>query len=154
MKLSEFKSILGTLPNVEFRLPDGSLVPEHFHVTEVGEISKHFIDCGGTVRHEKKINFQLWSATDYNHRLHPEKLSKIIEIAEEKLGIGNQEIEVEYQGEQGIIKYAIAFNNGGFELVSTETACLAMESCGIPGAKAIAKLVGNTSCCAPNSGCC
>jgi hypothetical protein len=39
-------------------------VPEHFHVTEVGVVTKDFIDCGGTVRHEKVANFQLWDAND------------------------------------------------------------------------------------------
>ena len=49
------------------------MVPSHFHVTEVGKITKHFIDCGGTVRNEEVVNFQLWQADDYDHRLHPEK---------------------------------------------------------------------------------
>jgi predicted transcriptional regulator len=44
-KLSEKK--LDTLENVTFQLPDGTTVPEHFHVTEVGLITKNFIDCGG-----------------------------------------------------------------------------------------------------------
>jgi hypothetical protein len=46
MKLSEIKK-LDTLENVTFQLPDGTTVPEHFHVTEVGLITKNFIDCGG-----------------------------------------------------------------------------------------------------------
>lgn len=50
MKLSEIKQILETAETVNFKLEIGSFVPEHFHVTEVGVISKHFIDCGGTVR--------------------------------------------------------------------------------------------------------
>jgi hypothetical protein len=50
MKLSEIKSHLGNLEQIRFQLPNGELVPEHFHVTEVGKISKYFIDCGGTVR--------------------------------------------------------------------------------------------------------
>ena len=50
MKLSEIKTILETVETVNFRLPDGSYVPEHFHVTEVGVVTRNFIDCGGTVR--------------------------------------------------------------------------------------------------------
>ena len=73
MKLSEIKSELKTLKTIAFQLPNGTLVPNHFHVTEVGKISKHFIDCGGTVRTENVANFQLWEADDYDHRLHPEK---------------------------------------------------------------------------------
>ncbi|MDP4989083.1 MAG: DUF6428 family protein, partial [Polaribacter sp.] len=74
MKLSEVKSVLQNLQTIGFQLPDQSLVPSHFHVTEVGEITKRFIDCGGTVRKETVVNFQLWNANDYDHRLHPEKL--------------------------------------------------------------------------------
>ena len=48
MTLAEIKSALQTLETISFKLPDGSLVPSHFHVTEVGKVTKHFIDCGGT----------------------------------------------------------------------------------------------------------
>jgi hypothetical protein len=56
MKLSEIKKKLDTLENVTFQLPDGTTVPEHFHVTEVGLITKNFIDCGGKLG-MKPINF-------------------------------------------------------------------------------------------------
>ena len=46
MKLSKIKEILPLLENVEFQLENGNFVPEHFHVTEVGQITKNFIDCG------------------------------------------------------------------------------------------------------------
>ncbi|MBL7884337.1 MAG: hypothetical protein JNL69_09725, partial [Bacteroidia bacterium] len=74
MKLSEFKQQLTLLDAVNFIQPNGLPVPVHFHVTEVGQITKHFIDCGGTVRDEKVVNFQLWEANDVDHRLAPEKL--------------------------------------------------------------------------------
>ena len=80
MKLSEIKNHLISLETIAFKLPNGALVPSHFHVTEVGIVSKHFIDCGGTLRQEKVVNFQLWEANDYDHRLHPEKLLSIIEL--------------------------------------------------------------------------
>lgn len=54
MKLSDVKQILSTLENVEFQLESGDFVPEHFHVTEIGMITKNFIDCGG-VNLELKI---------------------------------------------------------------------------------------------------
>ena len=58
MKLSQIKTILNDLQAVSFILPNGQFVPSHFHVTEVGVISKNFIDCGGTLREEKVINFR------------------------------------------------------------------------------------------------
>lgn len=96
MKLSNIKEILPTLDDVEFQLENGTFVPKHFHVTEVGGITKHFIDCGGTIRNEKVVNFQLWNANDFEHRLKPTKLLNIIKLSEEKLGIEDAEIEVEY----------------------------------------------------------
>ncbi len=69
MKLSEIKAHLAQAESVNFQLENGTPVPEHFHVTEVGVVTKDFIDCGGTVRHEKVANFQLWDANDFEHRL-------------------------------------------------------------------------------------
>ncbi|MBL7733891.1 MAG: hypothetical protein JNL51_00400 [Chitinophagaceae bacterium] len=157
MKLSEIKEILPTLDNVEFHLENGTFVPEHFHVTEVGVITKHFIDCGGTIRNEKIVNFQLWNANDYEHRLKPAKLLNIIKLSEEKLGIEDFEIEVEYQSDT-IGKYDLDFNGETFVLKSKTTACLAQDACGIPSEKQKKNLselpVNQTSCCTPNSGCC
>jgi len=154
MKLLQIKEILPTLDNVEFQLADGTFVPEHFHVTEIGQITKHFIDCGGVIRTEKAVNFQLWNANDYEHRLKPTKLLNIIKLSEEKLGIEDAEIEVEYQSET-IGKYDLDFNGTHFILNNKQTACLASDACGIPTDKQEAKLSElNSTCCTPNSGCC
>ena len=155
MTLTNIKTILSSLDRLAFQLPDERLVPEHFHVTEVGVVEKHFVDCGGTERKEQKINFQLWSADDYNHRLHPEKLLHIINIAEKQLNLPNAEIEVEYQGDT-IGKYHLGFSNGMFQLISTATDCLAKDDCGIPKEKPRVKLsaLQATGDCDPNSGCC
>lgn len=154
MKLSEIKTILPTLDNVEFQLENGTFVPEHFHVTEVGQITKNFIDCGGVIRNEKVVNFQLWNADDYEHRLKPGKLLHIIELSESKLGIEEAEIEVEYQSDT-IGKYDLDFNGKAFILKIKTTACLAQDACGIPvKEKIVISELQNASCCTPNSGCC
>ncbi len=157
MKLSEIKKHLETLNDVTFQLPDGSMVPIHFHVTEVGQITKHFIDCGGTVRNEKKVNFQLWEANDFDHRLAPQKLLNIISLSENKLGIEDSEIEVEYQSNT-IGKYDLGFDGKNFLLLNTQTDCLAKDNCGIPVEKLKLKmsdLSGKAdSCCTPGGGCC
>ncbi|MCL1671511.1 DUF6428 family protein [Elizabethkingia ursingii] len=157
MKLSEIKGILPTLDNVEFQLENGTFVPEHFHVTEVGQITKNFIDCGGVIRHEKVVNFQLWNADDYEHRLKPKKLLHIINLSEDKLGIEDSEIEVEYQSNT-IGKYNLELNGKTFLLRNKTTACLAQNACGISlekEKKSLADLTSKqTSCCTPNSGCC
>ena len=155
MKLSEVKKTLKELKTIGFQLPTGELVPSHFHVTEVGKITKHFIDCGGTVRNEEVVNFQLWNANDYDHRLHPEKLLSIIELSEKVLGIEDLEIEVEYQAET-IGKFGLDFNGKNFLLISKQTDCLAKDKCDIPVEKPKIKLseINNESCCTPGGGCC
>ena len=154
MKLSEVKQILPTLENVEFQLENGTFVPEHFHVTEVGMINKNFIDCGGVIRNEKVVNFQLWNADDLEHRLKPGKLLNIIKLSEEKLGIEDHEIEVEYQSET-IGKYDLEFNGKTFVLRNKMTACLAQDACGIPSEKVKRNLseLKPVSKCTPNSRC-
>jgi len=155
MKLSEIKQHLQNLKTIAFELPNGDLVPAHFHVTEVGQISKRFIDCGGKHRKEEVINFQLWNENDYDHRLHPEKLLSIIELSEKTLALDNLDIEVEYQSET-IGKYGIDFNGTNFILTTTLTACLAEDQCGIePVLKTKIKFSDlNGQSCDPNSGCC
>ena len=154
MTLEQIKNILSTLNNVEFQLENGTFVPEHFHVTEVGVITKHFIDCGGVVRKEHAVNFQLWNANDFEHRLKPTKLLNIIKLSEEKLGMEDTEIEVEYQNDT-IGKYDLDFNGNHFVLKNKQTACLASDVCGIPAEKQKVKLSElNNACCIPNSGCC
>jgi hypothetical protein len=157
MKLSEIKTKLAELNSVDFELQNGTKVPDHFHVTEVGVVHKHFIDCGGTIRNEKMANFQLWNANDTDHRLKPQKLLNIIELSETKLGIEDLEIEVEYQMET-IGKYGLEFNGNSFVLMPKFTDCLASDSCGIPQEKKKVRLseipVNNNSCCSPDSNCC
>ena len=156
MKLSEVKNSLANLEKIAFQLPNGELVPSHFHVTEVGMITKNFIDCGGTVRNEKVVNFQLWNADDYDHRLHPEKLIHIIELSEKVIGLEDKEIEVEYQGDT-IQKFALEFDGTNLLLTSKQTDCLAKDQCGIPVEKPKLNLVdlpNNNNQCTPGGGCC
>jgi len=155
MKLSEIKEILKTADNVSFAVDNGEKVPAHFHVTEVGVVSKHFIDCGGTVRDEKVANFQLWDANDFDHRLKPQKLLNIIELSEKVLGMEDLEIEVEYQSST-IGKYDLSYADGEFILNSKQTNCLASDKCGIPAEKLkvnLNTLTGKNSC-TPGGGCC
>ncbi|MBW1655994.1 DUF6428 family protein [Flavobacterium plurextorum] len=157
MKLSEIKEVLKTVEAVNFELPNGTFVPEYFHVTEVGLVTKNFIDCGGTVRKETVVNFQLWDASDYEHRLKPGKLIHIIELSEKVLGIEDHEIEVEYQNTT-IGKYDLDFNGRNFTLLNKQTACLAQEQCGIASDKPKVKLsqlnTDNGASCTPGGGCC
>jgi hypothetical protein len=170
MTLEQIKKHLSTAKTVNFELQNGTIVPEHFHVTEVGIVTKHFIDCGGTIRNEKVATFQLWNANDFEHRLKPSKLLNIIKLSEEKLGMEDLEIEVEYQTEiedwltpnnetkrlQTIGKYNLDFNGKNFVLISKQTDCLASDSCGIPKDKLKVNLaeVSTQNFCKPGGSCC
>jgi hypothetical protein len=151
MKLSEVKHCLQSANAVNFLLPTGEYVPESFHVTEVGFVHKHFIDCGGTIRKETKVNLQLWNSDDLEHRLKAQKLLNIISLSETKLGIEDVEIEVEYQGNT-IGKYSLDFNGKDFLLINMQTDCLAKENCGVPAIPG--PLAAEQKVCKPGSGCC
>jgi len=154
MNIKEFKHTLSNLCELTFVLPNGSHVAPHFHLTEVGEITKNYVDCGGTIRNEKVANFQLWAADDYDHRLEPEKVIEIISMAEKQLGLENLEVEVEYQSET-IGKYGMEFDGKRFLLTATQTDCLAKEKCGIPEAQPVNLVPAqNSSGCSSDSGCC
>ena len=156
MKLSEIKNHLNTANTVNFILPNGQNIPEHFHVTEVGLTTKHFIDCGGTMRTDKTINFQVWVAQDTTHRLEPNKLQKIISLSEKLFGNEDLEIEVEYQTDT-IGRYGLEINGENFLLTAKETDCLAKDNCGVPEMKQkleLAELQTEKSCCIPSGGCC
>lgn len=151
MKLSDVKRTLEQLSDVNFKLPNGSYVPKHFHVTEVGLVTKHFIDCGGVTRKEAVVNFQLWEAGDYDHRLAPQKFLRILDVSKKVLGdVEDLDIEVEYQ-QNTVGKFGLEFNGEDFILTAKQTACLAKDSCGILPEKLPAEPAAS---CSPNGGCC
>ena len=148
MKINDVKEKLKKLKSVKFILPDGNAIPKHFHVTEVGIITKNFIDCGGTIRKDKIANFQLWTADDFDHRLAPKKLLDIIELSEKTLKLDNLEIEVEYQSDT-IGKFGLSFDGTNFLLTNKKTDCLDKNKCGIDE-----PIHEDTTSCSPKSGCC
>ncbi len=150
MKISEMKNNLAEIEAINFRLPDGSYLPSHFHVTEVGLVTKHFIDCGGVERKETVANFQLWEAGDYDHRLAPQKFLHILNLSKKVLGDEDLAIEVEYQ-QKTIGKFGLEFDGKDFILTEKQTACLAQDACGIPPEQQNKK---STDCCATEKGCC
>jgi len=154
MKLLELKNILKTLSEISFQFENGLHIPQHFHITEIGLITKDFIDCGGVIRNEKLISFQLWHANDFNHRLKAKNILEIISIAENSIISEDLEIEVEYQNST-IGKYGLSFNGENFILKSKTTNCLAEDNCGIQNSKpkvSLSKLQDEN--CSPGSGCC
>ena len=153
MNVHEFERLLREAPlsQLRFALPDGSLVPAHFHVTEVGRVEKRFIDCGGTRRTVASCVLQVWVAEDRDHRLAAGKLADILHLAKDLLAGDDLAIEVEY--ERGVVsQYPVlaAERQEGlllFHLGLKHTDCLAKDRCGIPVAAG-----RGSDCCGP--GCC
>ena len=157
MKLSDFKKSLESVGTFNLQLSNGTKIPAHFHITEMGLLTKNFIDCGNTIREEKAVTFQVWFAGDLEHRLEPSKVFKIIDASKKLIGNQDLELEVEYQTETTIGKFGLEFANGNFILTSKETTCLASDHCGIPADKMKVKIgewKEKTTCCTTESNCC
>ena len=153
MKLSTFKKTLSELDTLKFQLPDGHFVPAHFHITEVGNLTRNYIDCGGIVRQENKLSIQLWVASDNNHRLKPDKVLDILKLAEKQFELSNIDVEVEYQ-QSTIRRFKLAFDGSVYQLINTHTTCLAQDKCGISQEKPRVRLTPKGLSCNPESNCC
>ena len=147
MNVEQFYQTLtkATDAGVRFQLPTGDLIPDHFHVTEVGRVDKNFIDCGGTRRHAASCLLQTWIADDVHHRIDAGKLAKILKLASPVLGPFDLPVEVEY-GTDVATQYLVAEADIHpafitFVLAAKHTDCLAKDRCGIGG-------------CGTESGCC
>ncbi|MBY0230922.1 MAG: hypothetical protein K2W96_16675 [Gemmataceae bacterium] len=152
MNVGQVRSLLEAHPeaSLHFALPDGSLVPAHFHVTEVGRVRKDFIDCGGTVRSSSSCVLQLWVADDTDHRLTAGKLAGILRMAEGLLG--SDDLPVEAEHEAGVLsQYPVEeahLTPSGllFVLGGKHADCLAKEKCGA-APLAMADACAGTGCC-------
>ena len=153
MLLSAFKQTLRELDTLKFQLPNGQFVPANFHITEVGNVTRNYMDCGGLLREENKLNLQLWVASDTDHRLKPNSVLNILQLAEKQLGYSNLELEVEYQ-RSTVGRYKLTFDGAVFQLINTQTACLAPDQCGIPQEKPRVRVTSSGLSCNPDSDCC
>src|SRR3954447_7507253 len=98
MKLRELKSILRSNPSAypQFHLPDGDQIPAHFHITEVGHVTKRFIDCGGVVhRRSETCLLQTWLGDDLEHRVNARTFARILDLGANGLPADDLEVEVE-----------------------------------------------------------
>ena len=153
MKLSTFKKTISELDTLKFQLPDSHFVPAHFHIAEVGNLTRNYIDCGGIVRQENKLSIQLWVASDNDHRLKPDKVLDILKLAEKQFELSNIDVEVEYQ-QSTIGRFKLAFDGSVYQLINTHTTCLAQDKCGISQEKPRVRLTPKGLSCNPESNCC
>jgi hypothetical protein len=152
MKTSTFVSTLKEVPllNLRFVLPDGGIVPEHAHITEVGRVDKTFLDCGATFRKTSFLCLQAWVADDTHHRLSAGKLAEIIERAAPLFDGEDLDVELEYEDgliSQFPVQSVTPAGEWAFVQLGTKhTDCLAKDICLPP--------VKETDGCCSGSGCC
>jgi len=154
LSVKDLKKALHQINSLNFYLPGGDKVPAHFHITEAGLVTKHFIDCGGTIRKSSALSMQVWTAEDYDHRLTPATLLKIISKAKPLYGDENLPVEIEFQSAT-IGRYNLDFDGTDFHLIPTQTDCLAKNQCGNEqNQKKPADRFANETECTPATGCC
>jgi hypothetical protein len=135
MFVRELKCLLESNPEMQVVIAlDRAMVPPNFHVTEVGRVTKKFVDCGGTGRESEACVLQIWVADDFDHRLKTSKLLKIIEAGKDFLS-DDLPVEVEF-GDGVMVTYGVDkfFVAGGMvclEGTGKKTACLAPDKCGV-----------------------
>lgn len=150
MKTSQLQSVLAANRDHQlvFMLPDGGRVPAHAHVTEVGRVDRHFIDCGGAVRRSSFSCLQVWVADDIHHRLTAGKLADIIGRAA-PIDVSALDVEVEYEdgfiSQFPVVDARVDQSDIVLSLGTKHTDCLAKELC-LPSQQ------GAECCSAP--GCC
>ena len=144
MTVKEFIAVLAANPGVKmhFMLPDGSFVPAHYHITEVGRVQKDFVDCGGTVRRLVTCLLQTWVGDDVDHRITGGKLLKAFAHAAPVLGNEDLPVELEYET-CNVVQLVVASAKREedrlvLQLGSKHTDCLAKELC-LPSARGTAQ---------------
>jgi hypothetical protein len=150
MKLYELTNILRDSGEKELIIRKSPLdiVPQNFHITEIGNVKKDFVDCGGVRRQLEYCALQVWVANDFDHRLRANKLLAILEKGLEFIDENNI-VNFEIQ-EETICLYEL-FGVTNFEdricleVAKKYTACLAPDKCGV-------KVASVNSC--SGKGCC
>jgi len=113
---TELKKLVVKAHKISFELPNGKLVPAHYTITRIGEQVSKYIDATGKIQQHKFLVLQFLPSGTYNHRLHPEKLQKLLELAEQAFDTSTSAIKVTYQAENTIF-YSIEYSDSIFKLL-------------------------------------
>ena len=158
MNIAPFLKLLREHPKhtLSFALADGTLIPPHYHITEVGHATKTFLDCGGKKHRTESCILQTWIADDTDHRLHAEKLVTIFDRAADL--ISDQDLPVELEHEAPVLtqltidRHEIRPDTLVFHLAYKQTDCLAKDIC-LPDFT-LPAIPGQKTTCNPTTGCC
>ena len=147
MKLKELKNLLEANRSKQFLLllPDQKEVPISFHITEVGQINKTFIDCGGKVHSLQTCQLQAWVGEDEEHRINAGKLHDILKLATSIVPNDDIDLEIEYEdaviSQYPINDFRVTDDAVVLHLTTKHTDCLAKELCLVPSS------CGASGCC-------
>lgn len=159
MKISQLADLLESHPEKPFRLvlPGENIVPASFHITEVGHVTKKFIDCGGKLHTAESCQLQVWLGPDTNHRLYAGKIGGVLTLARAKGVLPGEDLDVEIEYEDTAISqytvesFTVSERAVVLNLAGKHTDCLAKESC-VPNALPMAE--GEAAGCGCGPGCC
>lgn len=153
MQLGTLKERLRQHPEkiVRLVLPDGDAIAARFHVTEVGHVTRRFIDCGGTIRQLESCLLQTWVPDgDADHRLTAGKLAKILDRSNQVVPSDDLAVEIEYEScvvaQYALEESSVEGDSLTFSLGNKKTDCLAREACGVEPAAAGAGCCGGQGC--------
>ena len=151
MKLSQLNQVLENHPKTlpRFTLPDGSQIPPHMHVTEVGHVVRKFIDCGGLTGKEENIVLQTHVGSDVDHRLRSDVFAKILRLGRNVLPATDLDVSVEYDccvvSQYPISDFKIDGDNLHLMLSANRTQCRERERRSAQEA---------SMCCGASASCC
>jgi hypothetical protein len=151
MKLNQLLTVLRNFPTASprFVLPDGSYVPAHAHITEVGHVVKNFVDCGGLTGRNESVVLQTHVGNDTGHRLKSDRFTRILQLGKRMLPHEKLEVEVEYNccvvSQYPITQIKAIGEHLDIVLGAKRTQCLAQER---------AKQTITQGCCAAAPSCC
>lgn len=151
MKLKELKALLDDNREKQFLLllPTRNPVPVSFHITEVGQVNKKFVDCGGAVHSVQTCQLQAWVGEDDDHRLNAGKMGDILKLARSVVPNDDIDVEIEYEdwliSQYPIVEFAVTIDAVTLQLAAKHTDCLAKDKCLAPSTQ-------GSSCCGPS--CC
>ena len=149
MNLHDFKALLEANRDKQFllQLPNQKTVPQSFHITEVGLVTKTFIDCGGKVHTVRTCQLQAWIGPDTDHRIAAGKMADILKLSASVVPNDYHPVEIEYEDETisqyPIEEAVVGYDSVTLHLTTKHTDCLAKELCLVPSAGGC----GPSGCC-------
>jgi len=161
MKTAEFLQLLKDHSGKElhFEYTPGKRVGNHYHITEVKNVSIDAVDCGGRADQWTETVIQLWESPEEAGKEKAMSAYKAQSILNRVHQVRPMDLEAPLKFEYGIdgfhtaqLPVQAAYYNEGellIQLMADRTDCKAKDACGVPEPANAA-----AGSCQPGSGCC